>query len=264
MSEIMPCKICASKVELFSRACLLGKYDVEYYRCSSCGFICTEEPYWLEEAYFEAIKRSDVGHIQRNMRLAKITKAVIMSFFNGNSRFLDYGSGYGLLARIMRDSGFDFNCFDKHCVNLFTPDFVANPVGKDEYELVTAFEVFEHLVDPIQEISEMLSFSSSILFTTELLPTNTPKPKDWSYYGLEHGQHISFFTLKSLEVIADKFSLNLSSDGKKRHLLTPKKISPIVFRVVSLYNVAVLLSPLFHRRSLTAADYKLIVGKALK
>lgn len=260
----MICAICNAPTDAFASATVLGKYTVCYFKCRRCGFIRTEEPYWLEEAYFEAIKRSDVGYVQRNLRLAKITKAVIRSLFNSSKRFLDFGSGYGLLARIMRDSGFDFYCFDKHCVNLFAPDFVAYPAGQDHFELVTAFEVFEHLVDPIQGIREMLSFSNSIFFTTELLPADTPKPEEWTYYGLEHGQHISFYTQKSLTAIAEKLSLNLYSDGKMRHLLTPKKLPTIVFRIVSLYKVAALLSPLFHRASLTAADQKLIVGKAIK
>jgi hypothetical protein len=264
MSKYMSCKICAKNVELFSRACLLGKYDVEFYRCRSCGFICTEDPYWLEESYREAIKRSDVGHVQRNIRLAKITKTLIMSFFNSSERFLDFGSGYGLFARIMRDSGFDFYCFDIHCINLFAPDFIANLDNQNCYELVTAFEVFEHLADPIQEISETLSFSRSIFFTTELLPASIPKPEEWAYYGLEHGQHVSFYTLRSLEVIAEKFSLNLYSDGRSRHLITPKKLSPIVYKIVSLYKVAALLSPMLYRESLTETDYKQIVGNTLK
>lgn len=260
----MFCAICNAPTVKFASATVLGKYMVDYFQCRRCGFIRTEDPYWLDEAYFEAIKRSDVGYVQRNLRLAKITKVVIKSLFNSSKRFLDYGSGYGLLARIMRDSGFDFYCFDKHCVNLFAPDFIAYPVDRGHYELVTAFEVFEHLVDPIQGIREMLSFSGSILFTTELLPSDTPKPEEWAYYGLEHGQHISFYTLKSLVAIADKLSLNLYSDGKMRHLLTPKKLPPIVFRIISIYKVAALLSHLFNRASLTAADQKQIVDKVLK
>ena len=260
----MICAICSSPTETFASATVLGKYPVGYFRCTRCGFVQTEEPYWLDEAYSEAIKRSDVGHVQRNLRLAKIAKAVIISFFDSGKQFLDFGSGYGLLVRIMRDAGFDFYCYDKHCANLFAPDFEANLDGRNDYELVTAFEVFEHLVDPVQELREMQSFSRNIFFTTELLPANIPKPGEWDYYGLEHGQHVSFYTLKSLEILAERFSLNLYSDGKMRHLLTPKKLSPTVFRMVSLYKTAALLSPLFRRASLTAADQKLIVGKELK
>lgn len=260
----MKCKICLSLSEKFAEATLMKRYRVAYFRCGSCGFVQTEEPYWLEEAYSEAIKRSDVGHIRRNLRLAKITRAIIMSFFDGSKRFLDFGSGYGVLVRIMRDAGYDFYGYDKHCASLFALDFEAPPDVKNGYELVTAYEVFEHLADPLQELREMLSFSSTVLFTTELLPAHAPKPGEWGYYGVEHGQHISFYTLKSLETLAERFSLNLYSDGRMRHLLTPKKLSPTVYRIVSLYKVAALLSPLSGRPSLTAADGELIVGKELK
>jgi len=59
-----------------------------------------------------------------------------------------------------------------------------------KYELVTAFEVFEHFAEPIQEFESMIKFSDNIIFSTELLPSLVPKPEKWWYYGLGHGQHI--------------------------------------------------------------------------
>lgn len=51
----MKCKICGSDAPFFSEADILKKHHVKYYKCSSCGFIQTEAPYWLSEAYSDAI-----------------------------------------------------------------------------------------------------------------------------------------------------------------------------------------------------------------
>ena len=42
--------------------------------------------------------------------------------------------------------------------------------------MVTAFEVFEHLVNPRIDAEDMFSLSDTILFTTELVPEITQEP----------------------------------------------------------------------------------------
>jgi hypothetical protein len=188
---------------------------------------------------------------------------LIGALFRANGRFLDYGGGYGLFVRLMRDAGFDFYRSDRHCSNLFAREFEAEPEGKGGYELLTAMELFEHLADPLGEIERMLSYSRSIFFTTLLLPEPPPRPGEWWYYVLDQGQHISFYTRKSLEVIAKRFGLALLTDGVSRHLLTECCISPLLFNAVSKYKVAILLAPLFRRKSLAAADFQKVTGRSL-
>ena len=43
----------------------MDKYDVKYFLCGNCGFVFTEEPYWLNEAYKSAINISDTGIVTR-------------------------------------------------------------------------------------------------------------------------------------------------------------------------------------------------------
>ena len=225
------CKICKSTSSLFAQGMILGKYNAEYYRCEYCGFIQTEEPRWNAEAYEKPINEYDTGIIRRNEQNSKIVKAVIRFHFDTSGKFVDYGGGYGLIVRMMRDKGFDFYWYDKYCVNIFSEKFNASDNGINSCELVTAFEVLEHLCDPTEEIEKMLSYSQNILFSTDLVPAHTPKPGAWWYYGLEHGQHISFYTMKSLLHIARTYHLNLYSDGKSYHLLTAKSIMPVMFKV---------------------------------
>jgi hypothetical protein len=91
----------------------LNKYDVEYFRCGSCGFIQTEEPYCLDEAYSSAICDLDLGSVSRAVLGSKLTEGVILAAFDCNAKFVDYGAGYGIFVRMMRDDGFDFYWNDK-------------------------------------------------------------------------------------------------------------------------------------------------------
>ncbi|MGE5659840.1 MAG: methyltransferase domain-containing protein [Actinomycetota bacterium] len=227
---MMKCKICEATSLKFANARIINKYNIDYFQCQNCGFVQTEEPYWLEEAYSEAIAKSDVGLVYRNFNFSEISSNIIFYLFNHDSQFLDYGGGYGLFVRLMRDVGFNFYWYDKFCKNIFAKGFESELLEKDsQYELVTAFEVFEHLVNPLDEIAEILRFSENILFSTELLPDNNPKPEEWWYYALEEGQHISLYTPQALTIIANKFKLNLYSNGSSLHLITKKKIDPDIF-----------------------------------
>ena len=87
------CNICAKKSVFVFSAILLQKYDVKYYHCSNCGFLQTEEPYWLEEAYKDPINIEDTGLIGRNILLSKRTSLILFLLFNRKGRFLDYAGG---------------------------------------------------------------------------------------------------------------------------------------------------------------------------
>lgn len=260
----MKCKVCSSEANPFATALVLNKYNVEYFRCGNCGIIQTEQPYWFEHAYSTAITRSDLGLVGRNINQSLVCRSIISSFFCGEGKFMDYGGGYGLFVRLMRDYGFDFFRSDKYCENLFAEGFEADMEGKGQYELVTAFEVFEHLVQPLETIEEMLTFSNNIIFSTTLIPENNPRPGEWWYYGLEHGQHVVLYTARSLALIAERFDLNLYSKGNDLHLLTKKSISPLLFKAVASRRLGGWLD-LFHKRhSLLEADFMKVTGITIK
>lgn len=212
----MNCKICNSQAKPLFKKKVLGKYDVQYYLCANCGFMQTEKPYWLKEAYSDAITAQDVGLVQRNLNLVKTTKKVISNNFDITAKFLDWGGGYGLFTRLMRDEGLDFYHHDPYCENLFAKSFEGQG---NNYELVTSFEVLEHLEDPVASFADMFSFGDSLLFTEELIPPNNIA--EWWYIAPEHGQHISFFSRKSLELVAEKYGAHVVSK-ENLHLMTKK------------------------------------------
>jgi hypothetical protein len=224
------CRICSSASTHLFKGEVLNSHQIDYFRCSQCGFIQTEEPYWLEEAYSSAIASIDVGLVQRNVTYAPLVEVILSRYFDADARFLDYGGGYGLFVRLMRDRGYDFRLFDEYCENVFAANFeLANCENKLGFEIVTAFEVFEHLVMPMAEIGKMLEHSESLLFSTELSDgKNIPK---WWYLAPDSGQHISFYSRQTLEYIAAHFGLKLYSILGDLHLLTPRSLPDNIFRI---------------------------------
>jgi len=259
----MNCKICGSISHDFADGKIINKYSIKYYQCDHCGFTQTEEPYWLDESYAQVINDSDIGVVRRNIVNANICRAIIHAFLNPEARFVDFGGGYGMFVRLMRDYGFDFYRVDKYCQNLFAKGFdLEEPVG-ESLELLTAFEVFEHFSNPSANFVELLKLSSNILFGTELIPATNPKPEEWWYYGLDHGQHISFYTVKSLQYLADSKGLNLYTNSRNFHLFTKKKMSPFLFRVLCSNKISTLFNLFNRRSSLLATDYEAMTGRSL-
>jgi glycosyltransferase involved in cell wall biosynthesis len=252
----LKCKVCESDSHHFAQGKVMGKYDVDYFQCSNCGFVQTEEPYWLDEAYSQPIASSDVGLAFRNLSFSQITKNLLFNFFNHQARFLDYGGGYGLFVRLMRDAGFDFYWLDKFCQNIFAQGFEIDAAANNQFELVTAFEVFEHLVHPIDELEELLKISRNILLSTELLPQSNPKPNEWWYYVLHEGQHVSLYTAKSLSILAAKFNLNFYSNGSSLHLLTEKHLPEDLFEQLAKGELAAVNKESFLRERLLKSLYK--------
>ncbi|HEY9825759.1 MAG TPA: class I SAM-dependent methyltransferase [Stenomitos sp.] len=238
----MNCRLCGGKTKFFAVAKLRKKYEISYFICHDCELLQTEEPYWLEEAYADPISANWVGLVSQNINYSHRAQALLLTYFGHRKKYIDYGGGYGLFVRLMRDAGFDFSRFDPFCPNLLAPGFDAPAESAHEYALATAFEVFEHFVEPLAEIQKILNLSSSILFSTNLVPQPMPQPAEWEYYDLENGQHVALYSYKTLQVIADMFKLNLYSNGYSMHLLTPHAINPWAFKMIYNIKVAILMS----------------------
>ncbi|MDR1637843.1 MAG: class I SAM-dependent methyltransferase [Treponema sp.] len=258
------CKICGVKMFEHDIALVLNKYNVAYYVCPKCGFIQTEEPYWLEEAYSRAIASADTGAIMRNISSAN-SLLFFMQFIDNNGRCLDFGGGHGILTRIMRDYGFDFYHYDKYAVNLYANGFEGNL--EEKFVLITSFENFEHFVEPIKEIEKLLKQTEVLYFSTELIPkenTQSPPPpriKDWWYYSPSTGQHISFYSKKTLEYIARVFDVNYMPVNNGTHIFSKRRINNKYFKGLKYYNKLMNLniSRFLKKKSKTMEDmYKVI------
>lgn len=257
----MKCLVCDGESTTEFTTEIMHKYTVQYYRCHICGFVQTEPPYWLSEAYKEPIQVADTGLLARNIHFSKLTAAIILAFFDPKSLYLDYAGGFGVMTRLMRDMGFDFYWHDEFAPNILARGFEYD-FKKGNVEMATAFEVFEHFAKPVEEFTKIIGVTRNILFSTILVSTPPPKAGDWWYYSPHHGQHISFYTLKSLQILASSKQLKLFSNGRDFHMMTDKNIPPIAFAaVMKLRRLG--LSYIARRivESKTEADMNFLVGR---
>lgn len=222
MAESMKCPVCNHDgIQIFCNT-ILNKYEISYYQCPHCKLIYTETPYWLDEAYKDAIVGTDTGLMQRNISFCVTVNTLIRQFYPTGQRFLDYGGGYGIFVRMMRDVGHRFQWTDKYSDNLATKGFEYQGGTVD---LVTAFELFEHFDKPIQEVENLLGYSKNILVSTTVYGEEQGYPdKSWWYYAPHAGQHVVFYHRKTFEYLAGKYHLNYYQINSTLHLLTEQKL----------------------------------------
>lgn len=219
----MNCLICGHEGRPIFQNIILNKYEVTYYQCPNCKLIYTESPYWLQEAYQDTFAGLDTGAIMRNIRFSMLANTLIKRFYHKEGHFLDYGGGYGVFVRMMRDLGFCFRWYDKYSTNIYAKGFEHD--GEEKIELLTAFELFEHFEQPLQELETLLKYSKNIFLSTLTYQEEEGYPdKDWWYYVPNRGQHICFYHKKTFQYLATKYQLHYYQINDQVHLLTEKKV----------------------------------------
>ncbi len=251
------CVLCGQPLKAFGRGQVLVDRHVVYHRCSGCGSLFLPEPNWLDEAYSDAISALDVGLLQRCQQLANVTTAVIASERKSRGEFLDFAGGFGTLTRLMRDRGFRFQHHDPLCRNLFAERFEGGLSGR--YDLVSAFEVLEHLTDPLGTLRPVAELTDLLLVTTEVLPDPVPPPGTWPYYAEDTGQHVTFYSVSGLQSLAAGLGMQLTTSGRLVHLLhrRPLRIATRAVMRDDRLSYAVggaLTAALSRRRSRTVED----------
>lgn len=251
------CKVCDGESVSFGEADVLKKYRVHYFRCEECGFIQTEAPYWLKEAYSSAIAGQDVGIMHRNLMNSELTSAVLNLLFPSVSKAVDFGAGHGIFVRLMRDRGFNFFWSDLHATNDYARGFELD-VGAT-YDFLTAFEVLEHLVDPVSDLSRLMDLSDNVFVSTCVVPQPSPGLRDWWYYVPSTGQHISFYTTESLHRIAARFGRRLLTCGSY-HLFTREPQSDLLYNLATKLRIARIVNRMYRRASLIENDFEQMIG----
>ncbi len=249
----LKCKVCDGRSIFWEEANVLRKYQVQYFRCEVCGFIQTEDPYWLEESYSSAIARQDVGIMHRNQLNCEITSAVLNVFFPNVTRAIDFGGGHGLFVRLMRDRGFNFFWSDRHATNDYARGFESQE--GTAFDFLTAFEVLEHLPDPVRDLADLMNLSENVFVSTCLVPDPTPRLADWWYYVPTTGQHVSFYTKESLRLLAARFRRHLLSIGPY-HLFTKKPQSRLLYRLAVNFRISRIVNIIHRRKSLIESDFQ--------
>jgi SAM-dependent methyltransferase len=206
------CRVCGGRLEPKWRLQVLGRYDADYHECVACGCLQIPAPHWLEEAYRDEGKlrstNPDTGRFIRNFSAYVYLRSLKHAgFFGPGPSFLDYGGGDGLLAAMLWGAGFTCRQFDPYCrYPLLGPELAysdTSQIPDHGFDVVTALEVFEHLTDPIGMIGQLAAFlkpSGTLVLSTGLYDHRKHGP-DWPYLSCLAGQHVTFYTRRSLAVL---------------------------------------------------------------
>jgi hypothetical protein len=192
-------------------------------------------PSWLGQAYENPGFELDVGMADRSIStaLTKVGLAWRMGI-NPAEPCLDWGAGTGLMVRICRDFGLNYFYSDPHSQNIFARGFEAPTAGSNPvWACVTAFEVAEHFASPLEDFGEILKLSPRfLLFSTTLYAGQSA---DWWYFG-ENGQHVAFYTRKSLEFVARHYHYHLATNGSDLHLFAKEDVSDRALKKCAEYR----------------------------
>jgi len=115
--------------------------------------------------------------------------------FPKNKKILDYGSGSTLkYHNVLNNQGFNIDVYDKF---LFSYN-----LEKNYYDIVFSHNVIEHLINPVDDVNEMLNY----LKHDGILVISSPC---WNYcYEFTHF-HTFFFVNRSVEILISKLNLLL-------------------------------------------------------
>lgn len=239
------CRACRSELTK-DRSVRIRSEQVDLYRCPACGLFEFIDPQWLDAAYADPIADIDVGLVARCGALATYTEAIVRAQGLGSRTLLDYGGGYGLLTRMLRDRGIDMLHYEPYAKNLFAQGLEGEPGGS--YGCVTMVEVFEHLVDPLELVTSLSSHAELIVISTVLVPSGRTDLSDWWYLIPDLGQHITFYTVPALEAIARQTGYQLTTDGIGLHVFSKTKLRPLARLSVRSAKAAAVVAWALRRR----------------
>jgi hypothetical protein len=202
------CRLCGGGAKFIFEKLILRCHRVSYFRCSSCGSIQTELPYWLDEAYAVPGVHMDVGSATRTVKNWMAAGTLFDKIgLARDSLIVDFGAATGLFARLLRDVGYNARSYDKYSSAHLTNYFNSEHPEKSAPIIVTAFEVFEHFVDPKQEISALLLNKPDLLiFTTWFCDDQND---DWVYFVEDTGQHVFLYKQQAVRDFVDNLGYDL-------------------------------------------------------
>jgi 2-polyprenyl-6-hydroxyphenyl methylase/3-demethylubiquinone-9 3-methyltransferase len=126
---------------------------------------------------------------------------------------LDYGGGSGLLAQLLREAGFSAETYD--------PFSEFNQLPERKFDLMTCFEVMEHVPEPretLRTMAGLMEEGGAILFSTLVQPKEFEQTGLGWWYASPRNGHVSLYTRGTLARLFQPFGLKVASFTDNLHL----------------------------------------------
>lgn len=236
VATALECKCCGSAARLsgyadFDRDCYgynerreqMRGIAVPYYRCAACEFAFTDHfDGWTPDDFRCHVYNDDYGLFDPNfadVRPHKTAKRVAGIARDKQTRILDYGCGNGRTMALLREAGY------RHVVG-FDP-YHANPQEPQggPFDFVICVEVAEHTTRPLQLFADLARFIAPhgviLLSTRDFSEVKGRWVDDW--YVAPRNGHVSFYTQRTLKLLAASVGRDYIKIDTYRHLLAPRE-----------------------------------------
>ena len=134
-----------------------------------------------------------------------------------SGKALDVGCGAGHLLKLLSEEKFDVegleispelvNALKSDGFEAFCCEMGDKTIKCNTYDLVTLNQVLEHIDDPkkfAHNLNRILKKGGHLILAVPYLYGLVPQILRTKWYGLGYGQHLNFFSKKSLEILLEK------------------------------------------------------------
>jgi len=193
---------------------------VDYRRCRSCGFMFTSyfddwsEADFQARVYNEEYVVADPPFLaERPLRLATYLSGVLGDAL-GEVSLLDFGAGEGRMVAELQRLGLEHG-------TSYDPYHADTPPPEGHHELVTAFEVVEHVPDQgalFDRLCGLVAPGGMLLLSTLLQPEDIEAIGAEWWYACPRNGHLAFHTAGSLSALLEPRGFTLVSLSAELHM----------------------------------------------
>ena len=205
----MKCKICHFPTKLFEDQQL----QKHYFYCSNCQCISLDARYYLSSEKEHSLYDNHHNSLE-NEGYVKMFEDFLDFFWDdltGKKNVLDFGSGpTPVLSQLLAKRDVHVDYYDK----FYQP---IQCFENQTYDLITSTEVFEHLDEPmsvLKLLADHLNPNGIIALMT--LFHNDDEAHFLKWWYRRDPTHITFYTPKTIEILAHNCGLEvIKTDGKR-------------------------------------------------